>query len=104
MRKRDIDTNTTPLVPKEDYIQVFGSEMKGCVARFVFKIQVWVNANSKTMGIKYILTNVEYIPFQTIKSEVNTELDVDEDEEAALAILKSKKGITTRHVNVSETI
>lgn len=92
MRKRDIETNTAPLVPKEEYVNVFGSsELKGCVARFVFKIQVWVNANSKTLGIKYILTNIEYIPFQTAKGEINTELEIDEDEEAALALLKAKK-------------
>jgi hypothetical protein len=53
-------------IDKSDYLEYF-NEMKGSIATAVFKPQVWINVNSKSMGIKYLLTAVNYVPFLSNK-------------------------------------
>ena len=56
------------IVKQEDYIKTFET-MRGSVAKFEFKPQIWVNDTLKKIGVKYILTKVEFIPFNSKKTE-----------------------------------
>ena len=104
MVKIDPQSGDKITIKEEDYEEIFGSELRGCVARFQYQPQFWIlGTGEKKCGIKYVLKEIQYIPFKSAKPDGMMGQTMEEDdEETALMKKFAKTTVSTKPTTSNE--